>query len=1317
MVGPVPFAASPAVRRSTEAITTSFVLDNLHCPSCVATIKRAIGGSFSPFIKWVSPNIVTSVVTIEHLPPVRVPDMANTLEAAGFDICGVTSTANTDDLADLQPAHKRHGSRGSVGQLDLDVGRWERARDSLRNPVATASKRKSVAGAARRAHLRNCEQCRQSGANPQGSEKCAAADCKKTDVMKDLPPIPKVAAPRPVMSTKPLVTIERDDAKIAEAEWKVVLAVGGMTCAACANSITEELDSKPWVHKIVVNLVANSATVELYDQEKAGKVAEEIEDIGFDATVDSVTKIEKAKKVEIVKVELGWRVVVAVGGMTCAACSNLITDSLGAQPWVSNMVVNLVSNSATVEVYDREKAEQVAEEIEDLGYDATIDSITKIESEEEEQRQERTAEIKVDGFYCFHCPDRVVSSLRGFQKRVSLHATPTSESPIVKVTYVPDAPAFTVRHIMAAIEASDPAFKASVHHPPSIEERSKQIRARHQKQILIRAMFTGLIVIPTFVIGIAYMNLVSDDDPGRHFLMEPWTSGINRAQIALLILATPVYFLAADIFHRRAFKEIKIMWRPGSKVPLLRRFYRFGSMNTLMSLGTTIAYVSSVSQLIAAAVYQVDEVKNSNFYFDSVVFLTFFLLCGRLIESFSKSKTGDAVEMLGKLRPNTAILVEDAGTARERDVEVAADTLEFGDRVKVRNGSSPPCDGLVVHGKGAFDESSLTGESRLVQKEVGGQVFAGTVNKTDPVTISVAGVSGTSMLDNIVSVVREGQTKRAPMEHIADVLTTYFVPVITSIAIATWVTWLGLGLSGAIPDHFLEDSNGGWVAFSLQFAIAVFVVACPCGLALAAPTAIFVGGGLAANHGILAKGGGEAFQKASKVDVVVFDKTGTLTEGGAPTITDHRFFLNSGPEKMGDAPLEENVIAALKSVEESSSHPIAKAIVSWCKSEKSSHIRIDDLQEVAGKGMEALCLPTNPQVGKFELIVGNEALLGDFGVHLSRAVKKTLHGWEKEAKSIALVATKPVTDNTRKAKDDEQSRPWVVDPPFQLTLALAIADPIRPAAASTIASLHASNIGVFMLSGDNQVTASAVAARVGIAQDRVIANVLPTDKASQIKRLQQTLHPVRVSKGGYKTEDLSRRATVLMVGDGINDSPALTMADVGVAIGSGSDVAISSAAFVLVNSNIQSVSTLLNLSRVVFRRIKFNFGWALVYNCVMVPVAAGCLYPITVNGEHVRLDPVWASLAMAMSSISVVLSSLALKTRWPLVGFRDPVIDEAAIARQAALEEAARRKPAIRTSMEIFGIEEPAPVRYSDGERRAAGRMMQRPTVSPATWI
>lgn len=1179
---------------------TSFLLGNLHCPSCVSTIKHVLHESCPGQVSWVSPNVVTSVVAVEHHPAASLEHMHRALDESGFEVRGVSTSAG--EFSDLSPG--TGSSDLTMARPSHGLSRWLTASRSTQRSQAAPSLQAN-------AHLLNCESCRSGISHPRFGEKhIIEATSHQSSPSTSAPGPP---GPPGTDISKSFVVVETDED--AHLLWRASLAIGGMTCASCVNTITDDLGRQEWVSDITVNLLSNSATVDLLDKDKAATLVETIEDLGYEATLDSVVQIAREKPaVSRPAASETWRATAAIGGMTCAACANSITEEMKKKSWVKAITVNLISNSATIDFEGESNKDKIVPAVEDLGFTCVIDAVDNLSGSGPDQ-DGRTVEIMVDGIYCDHCPSRVISSLGGFRRPIEIITPPTRPRPILKVSYVPDAPSFTVRQMLAAIDATDPEFSASIYHPPTLEERSKLIQRQHQRAILWRVIFAGIVAIPSFVIGIVYMSLLPDHDPGKHQLMQPWTSGISRAQISLFIMATPVYFFSADLFHRRAFKEIRTLWRTSSRVPFLQRFYRFGSMNTLMSLGTTVAYVSSISQMIAAAVEHSEGVEDTNFYFDSVVFLTFFLLLGRLIESYSKSRTGEAVEMLGKLRPTTATLVEWHGTEKEQDVEVKADMLEFGDIVRVTHGGSPPADGRVVRGDSNFDESSLTGESRLVKKSPGDEVFSGTVNKDASVLVRITGTAGTSMLDQIVKVVREGQTKRAPIEQFADTMTAYFVPAVVLTAISTWLIWLSVGLSGKIPGHFLFNSAGGWVAFSLQFAIAVFVVACPCGLALAAPTAIFVGGGLAAKYGILAKGGGIAFEKASRVGCVVFDKTGTLTVGGEPTITDSQLFVEGSAK--------DTLLSALKAVEENSSHPIAKAIVSFCAERTSTRANMDALQEIPGKGMRATYTGTSPSES-FDMIVGNESFMADFSVDISPESVATLEQWKSEAKSVALVARSSPAGG------------WT------LAATLSISDPIRPEARGVVAALEAQGTRVWMLSGDNPTTAAAVATMVGIPADQVIAGVLPTGKAEQISYLQRTL------KDGTST---TRRALVAMVGDGINDSPALTTADVGIAIGSGSDVAIGSAEFVLVKSDLRTVITLLDLSRVVFRRIKINFAWALVYNMVALPVAAGVLYPITNKGEHVRLDPVWASLAMAASSISVVLSSLALKARW--IGFRE----------------------------------------------------------------
>jgi len=940
----------------------------------------------------------------------------------------------------------------------------------------------------------------------------------------------------------------------------------------------------------------------------------------------------------------------SVEGMTCSSCVGNVTKALDL-PGVERADVSLIGHSASIHFRANESqdfSEKLVEAIEDAGYDAQLMEVqsglgadlrnqpkdASGATKDAARHTRRTVSLRIEGMHCPQCPKRVVDEIQSLG--VELQKPPTLDSPILTISYAPKAPSFTIRRILDDIRALDPSFRVTIYKPASVEQRSREMLAKERKAIFLRALLSTITAIPSLVIGIVYMNLVSKHDPGYMWLMHP-LHGVSRAEWAMFATATPVYFFATDYFHRRMIKEIYSLWRPRSPVPIAKRFIRFGSMNLLISFGTTIAYFSSLAQLIISATSTQDMPESSKMsYFDSVVFLTMFLLLGRLAEAHMKTKSGDAISALGNLRPTEAILttLKEGETAFSTSSKVDVDLIEIGDTVRVLHGSSPPCDGTLMDEEARFDESSLTGEARLIRKVAGDTTFSGTINKGSAITIRVTGPAGASMLDSIIAVVREGQSKRAPMERIADLLTAYFVPVVVLIAILTWLVWLTLGLSGALPKSYLDNGVGGWPFWSLQFAIAVFVIACPCGLGLAAPTALFVGGGMAAQRGILVKGGGEAFQEASNLDAVVFDKTGTLTEGSEPKIVQHIVFdTDLGLDRA-------SVLGVLKSVEENSSHPLAKAAVNFAtQSEETAGVHVTAVDEIAGKGLKAKFDSMQHPQRQYEVLVGNGSLMEDYGVAISPATESTLESWKSSGYSVMLMACRA------------SNATW------EMPAIFAASDPLRPEAVEVVESLQLRGIDVWMLSGDNPSTANAVGKQVGIPPENIIAGVLPAQKADKVKYLQQILKPRPGT--GFQSALLSssnkrNRATIAMVGDGINDAPALAAADVGIAVASGSDVAVQSASFILVHSDLRAVLTLVSLSRAVFRRVVLNFVWAALYNMIALPVAAGVLYPATTSaGTHIRLDPAWAALAMALSSITVVASSLLLRTRVPFVGFRE----------------------------------------------------------------
>ncbi|KAM5540378.1 hypothetical protein V8D89_005836 [Ganoderma adspersum] len=1223
----------------TSGITTTILVSNLHCGSCVKTIQDALAG-LSPPPSSVDVSIVTQSVTVHH-PRAITPSMLKAaIDDAGYDI---VATPTVESVSPLQPG-------------------WSNSLAGL--AVITSPKHMK--------HLDNCEQCRTEHLGRDGLDRLP----EKSDFNETM-------AQGPSPDEKKATLGLRDGAggyhasTPTAAPFRVTLSVGGMTCASCSNAITSAACHLPGVLDVVVNLLGNSATLTATHAEVAPAVVLAIEDIGYTAEVVSMELLQSDRMPRKAPGREGQedgqvRVELSVGGMTCASCVTTVTGLLSDIPGVAEVAVSLIGKSATALVARRGLVPQLKDAIEDAGYEAEIVSIRLVEQSDDEDMGPRTVSLRVNGMFCSHCPGKIMEALKNFGLDVIVNKPLTSHTdPILTLTYIPAPPDLTIRAIIRVIEgAGEPQtpFTASLYHPPSLEDRARYMQRREQRHILCRLVFSVVAAIPMLILAVVYMTLVSSVNPIRMWLEEPiWAGNASRGVWAMFFIATPVMFYSAGMFHRRSLREIYALWRRGSRTPVWKRFIRFGSMNLLVSTGVSVAYFASIALLGLAAAQARSPIGqgDTTTYFDSVVFLTMFLLAGRWLEAFSKGHTADAITALGKLRPTSALLVvpaSEAATASspelsrissgdtaalERDPEkgdvegellnltskvgtkverVDAEFLEVGDVVRVLNGASPAADGTIVSGDGgAFDESSLTGESRLVKKQVGEKVFLGTINKAGVVDVRVDEIGGQTMLDHVVKVVREGQAKRAPIERLVDIITGYFVPVVTLLAIVTWVIWLGLGFGGALPQDYLDIEVGGWAVWSLEFAIAVFVVACPCGIGLAAPTALLVGSGLAAKFGVLARGGGEAFQEAAQLDIIVFDKTGTLTEGGDPKVTD--VDIIAGHVDVGLS--REEILGIAMEIEAASSHPLATAIRGHCEDNNAKLLTATSVEETPGRGLKAsfTCL-------KCTVVIGNEAWMEHHHAKVDGRISELLHLWKSAGKSVVLLAIRLELSSSTSH--------------FVVVAAFAVADPIRPEAKEVLSRLQGQGLGTWMISGDNTVTAKAVARSVDIPETNVIAEVLPHQKAEKIQWLQQVgmKRPERGLWKFFSWRRLNERCVVAMVGDGINDAPALTAADVGIAIGSGSDVAISSASFILVSSNLRSLMTLTDLSRTVFNRVKFNFFWASVYNLVMLPIAAGVVYP----AGHARLAPVWASLAMALSSVSVVCSSLLLRL------YREPKI-------------------------------------------------------------
>ncbi|KAK9453933.1 hypothetical protein V1511DRAFT_461517 [Dipodascopsis uninucleata] len=1160
---------------------------NIHCSACVRTISSILLSLLPPPTK-VETSITGKTVRVVHSKELTRKAICSALKHGGFEPVDTAESAQIESKSLLSAEYSSKPFPFNV------FFNWNRERH----------------------HRQFCQACQ--------TEHLSASSKRHESILS---------------GDSSLTRVRSEDE--SSTEFRALFSIGGMSCASCSNAITAAVKDVAGVIDFSVDLLGNSATAILASSNKADIVKESIEDIGYDCDIVEVVPVQRPSIDEST-----WKVIASIGGMSCASCVNALTEAFKSLDFVLETNITLLTNSGTFIVNNPNKVDVIRETIEDVGYECGDISIVEDRSSSL-RKQSRMITIRIDGMYCEHCPQRINDALKEYEGQIEIHSGPvTRDNNIIRFSYIPSIPNITARAIVKKLSSISPEFTLTIVHAPTLEERALKIALKERKRLILRMVLSIVCAIPTFILGVVMMMILPSSNHYRQYVMEPiWAGRAARGVWALLFPATVVYFFAADIFHIKAIKEVRSLWRPG--VPFTRRLFRFGSMNLLMSLGTSVAYFASIALLILEAVSEPEHHMDSGYsttFFDSVVFLTMFLLVGRILEAFSKSKTASAVSMLSNLRPKTALLMD---TVTGETKEISVEFLEVGDIVRVLSGMSPPSDGVVISGKAEFNEAALNGESLPVEKTPGDRVFAGTNHcGGEAILMEIDTFEGDSMLDQITNVVRQGQTKRAPIERISDVLTGYFVPVVTLIAVMVFVIWLALGESGSLPADYLDIDVGGWPVWSIEFAISVFVVACPCGIGLAAPTALFVGTGLAAKYGILPRGGGEAFQEGAQVDVVVFDKTGTLTEGGQPKITDV-LFLN--PSYRSAA------IQIARDLELNSTHPLARSIIDYAEkenaqllhegSEKSfgsqrtdetersfmetvnlSNVQVSEVSEIAGRGLKGRIDPVTSNES-LEAIIGNEKWMNENGAFLTDSELNWMQKRKEQGESVILLGT-------RRCGDDKQ--------PFQVITLFAASDVIRSEARYVVEQLKARNIQTWMITGDNEVTAKAVASRVGIAPDHVIAGVLPQEKAEKVVWLQKTASSGSkpgILSGRYKKE----RSIVAMVGDGINDAPPLSAADVGIAIGSGSDIALSSAKFVLMSNQLTQILTLFDISSKVLRRVKFNFFWAGIYNMIGIPVAAGVLYPI----HHARLAPAWASLAMALSSVSVVCSSLALKLYKP----------------------------------------------------------------------
>jgi Cu+-exporting ATPase len=755
---------------------------------------------------------------------------------------------------------------------------------------------------------------------------------------------------------------------------------------------------------------------------------------------------------------------------------------------------------------------------------------------------------KIKGMHCASCASIIEKEFKKTEGVISVEANYGTES--VKVVYdenktQPEALSKKIEHLGYSLilpMAEEINMSSSEHTGHLGLDQSKKEKLAEVDDMRTKVLTS----IPLATISILVMGW----DIAAQFKLVPqmsyiWSEFIHHL---LPLMATYMLFVVGK--------------------PYLMGFYRFvrygkANMDTLIGIGTSAAYIYSFVIMAFEETLR-PFINVAHTYYDVTIVVIAFITLGKYLEARSKIKTGDAIEKLLNLQAKTALVIRDG-----KELEIPVDQVVHGDLIVVKPAGKIPVDGVLTEGSSFVDESMVSGEPIPREKKVGDTVVAGTINTSGSFTFKATKVGSETLLANIVKMVSEAQGSKAPIQALADKISSVFVPIVLVVALLSLATWLLVGT------HYLGFSQA--LSFGLVSFVGILVIACPCALGLATPTAIIVGVGKGAKEGILIKDAA-TLEKLHKVQVVVVDKTGTITKGKPELVS----FVNSSDKK------DDELLSILASLENKSEHPIAHAIASEAKSKNMSLLEVKNFEALKGKGLQGT-------IDEIIYFVGNASLIKelDIAFDLTFLEKET-----KEGKTPVILATK------------------------EKVLAIAmVADAIKPGAVEAVKSLHKLGIKVVMLTGDDKNTAAFIARQVGI--DEVIAEVLPEDKLATIKK--------------YQAEG----KIVAMAGDGVNDAPALAQADVGIAMGTGTDVAIESAGITLLGGDISKLVKAIKLSKMTMNTIKQNLFWAFIYNIIGIPLAGGLFYPIF----GWLLSPVFSGLAMAFSSVSVVGNSLRLKTQ------------------------------------------------------------------------
>jgi P-type Cu+ transporter len=806
-----------------------------------------------------------------------------------------------------------------------------------------------------------------------------------------------------------------------------------------------------------------------------------------------------------------------VNGMSCASCVNRVEKAVRKVNGVESVSVNLATNQAQVKYDPKDVAdEQIVAAINKLGFEARL----------KEDKPNRKYLYSIKGMTCASCVSRVEKVISKVEGVESVTVNLASHQAQVQVT----TKNFQSQAVIDAVTklGYESALLDELSEESAESDQEKESR-NLKKDFILSAVVSSIVLIGSIP-----------------HMMEGWGSWVPEYlsnPFLLLLLTTYVQLVPGWRFYRNSYKILK---------------NKSADMNVLVAMGTTSAWVYSGAMTLFP-----ETLSQMGFpyqlYYDVTTVITTLILLGRYFEAKAKGKTSTAIKKLMNLQAKTAKVIRNGD-----ELELPLEEVIVGDEIIVRPGERIPVDGVIIKGKSSVDESMLTGESLPVEKVKGDEVIGATINKSGSFTFRATKVGKETALAQIIRMVNEAQGSKAPIQRIVDVISAYFVPAVLMMATLSAIVWYIIGPEPAL-------------IFSLTTFIAVLIIACPCALGLATPTAIMVGTEKGAENGVLIKDAA-SLEKAHKTTTVVLDKTGTITEG-KPKVTD--IFLTSTVS-------EEELLAITASVETASEHPLGEAIVQEARERKLPLLEPEDFQAIVGHGIEAF-------VQGEKVYVGNLKLMKEKTIDLGKATEfaEKLAGQGKTPMYVAISGS--------------------------CVGVVAVADPIKKDSVKAIMEMKKMGLEVVMITGDHYKTAEAIAKETGV--DRFIAEVLPEDKAKEVKLLQK------------------EGKVVAMVGDGINDAPALAQADVGIAIGTGTDIAMETANITLMRGDIMSVVTALKLSKATMRMIWQNLGWAFGYNIVLIPVAAGMLYPVF----GILLNPMLAGAAMAFSSVSVVLNTLRLR--------------------------------------------------------------------------